>query len=381
MTIAVVGAGFSGAVIARTLADAGYTVVVFDERAHVAGNCHTKRDEETGIMEHVYGPHIFHTELSHVWEFVNNHGEFRPYRHQVKTTRDNKVFSMPINLHTINQLFDKAMAPNDAKQFVATLCDESIERPNSFEEQALKLMGRELYEAFFKGYTEKQWGVSASQLPASILARLPMRFDYDDNYFNHPYQGIPVEGYTAIVTSILTHDSITVRLNTKVDRQLCEEYDHVFCSSGLDMWFDYEYGELGYRTLRFEREVYDEDFQGCPVMNYADESVPFTRISEHKHFMAWEEHAKTIIFREFSSECQKGDIPYYPIRLVKEKEVLSKYIERAKMEKKTSFVGRLGTYRYIDMDKSIAEALKAAEEFIGHVENKRAVPSFFVDPM
>ena len=381
MKFGIVGAGFSGAVVSRQLANAGHEVTIFDSRGHVAGNCHTARDADTGILVHEYGPHIFHTDQKRVWDFVTAYGEFKPYRHQVRTTHSGKVYSMPINLHTLNQFFNVAMDPSDAKSYVEGLARKDISDPVSFEDQALCMMGEDLYKAFFKGYTEKQWEVSAKSLPASILKRLPMRFDYNDNYFSHPYQGMPAHGYTALVINILDHKSIDVRLDSPVSRSIIDHFDHVFCSAGLDAWFDYQYGDLGYRTLRFEREVHEGDYQGCAVMNYADSDVPYTRISEHKHFMPDEVHTHTIIFREFSETCGRGDIPYYPIRLVEEKAVLGDYIARAREEKNTSFIGRLGTYRYLDMDKAIAEALDASEVVLNCISKGTDIPVFFEDPM
>jgi UDP-galactopyranose mutase len=381
MEVAIVGAGFTGAVIARELAEAGYKVTVFDERNHVAGNCHTERDAESGVMTHVYGPHIFHTDSEEVWAYVNRFGKFQNYRHQVKTIHAGQVFSMPINLHTINQFFKKSMSPSQASCFIESLAVKNITSIESFEQQALAFMGPELYEAFFKNYTEKQWAVSPKELPASILQRLPMRFSYNDNYFNHPHQGIPIDGYTAIVSSILNHPCIDVHLGVKASRKIKSEFEHVFFSGPLDAWFEYESGSLGYRTLDFTREVHEGDYQGCPVVNYADSDIPYTRISEHKHFAPWEEHDLTLIYKEYSRACGVNDIPYYPIRLVQDKSDLVKYVAKAQLEENVSFVGRLATYRYIDMDKAIAEALDAARAFLSCRSEKRDVPSFFVAPI
>lgn len=381
MRFGIVGAGFSGAVVGRQLANAGHEVTIYDSRGHVAGNCHTVRDADTGILVHEYGPHIFHTDQQRVWDFVTAYGEFKPYRHQVRTTHSGKVYSMPINLHTLNQFFNGAMDPSDAKSYVNDLARKDISDPVSFEDQALCMMGEDLYKAFFKGYTEKQWEVSAKSLPASILKRLPMRFDYNDNYFSHPYQGMPARGYTELVNNILNHENIDVRLDSPVDRSITDVFDHVFCSAGLDAWFDYQLGDLGYRTLRFEREVHEGDYQGCAVMNYADSEIPYTRISEHKHFMPDEVHKHTIIFREFSETCGRDDIPYYPIRLVEEKAVLRDYVARAREEENTSFIGRLGTYRYLDMDRAIAEALDASEVVLNCIRKGADIPVFFEDPL
>lgn len=375
--IAVAGAGLSGAVIARELAQAGQAVTVFEARAHVAGNCHTARDPETGIMVHVYGPHIFHTDDREVWDYVNGFQTFMPFRNRVKTTSGGQVYSLPVNLHTINQFFGRAMLPDEARAFIETRADSTIAEPRSFEEQALRFVGRELYEAFFKGYTLKQWGCPPDELPASILKRLPVRFNYDDNYFAHKFQGMPRDGYTDMVLRLLDHDRITVRLNERFRRTMSADFDHLFWSGPLDDYFDGEFGPLGYRTLDFERFTYDGDYQGCAVMNYADMAVPFTRVTEHKYFSPWESHARSVCYREYARTCGAGDIPYYPIRLVREKEQLARYAARAAQEPRTTFVGRLGTYRYLDMDVTIREALDIARSYL----SGGPMPAFLHSPL
>lgn len=377
MSFAIVGAGFSGAVIARELAEAGHQVTIFESRNHIAGNCHTERDEESNVMLHVYGPHIFHTDNEEVWDYVNRYSCFIPYVNRVKATTGDRVFSLPINLLTINQFFNKTLSPNEAKSFIANKGDSQITDPITFEDQALAFLGKELYEAFFKHYTIKQWGMSPSELPASILKRLPVRFNYDDNYFSHKYQGMPEHGYTALIENILDHENINVLLNTHFDKEQTSKYTHVFYSGTIDGYFDYEFGRLPYRTLDFVKENHSGDYQGCAVMNYCDESKPFTRITEHKYFSPWEDNDKTVIYKEYSRDCKPEDIPYYPIRQVKEKELLKKYVERAKKETGISFVGRLGTYRYLDMDVTISEALKLARQSIKLLSEKKEMPTFF----
>lgn len=362
--IAIVGAGFSGAVIGRELASQGIKVNIFDSRPHTAGNCHTERDPETGVMVHKYGPHIFHTDSEQVWNYLQKFDEFVPYVNRVKAQVKGKVYTLPVNLLTINQFFSKALSPKAAYDFVQSKADKTIGEPITFEEQALKFVGKELYEAFFKGYTEKQWGLSPAKLPASILKRLPLRFNYDDNYFNHRFQGMPKNGYSFIVNKILDHNNISVRLNTRFDPDEVSNFDHVFWSGPIDAFFNFKFGRLGYRTLDFVEERFEGDYQGCAVMNYCDEEIPYTRISEHKHFSPWEAHNKTIVFKEFSRECGDNDIPYYPIRLVDEQKMLDEYVKAAENEAKVTFVGRLGTYRYLDMDVTIAEALATSEKFI-----------------
>ncbi|RLL71298.1 UDP-galactopyranose mutase [Paenirhodobacter hankyongi] len=387
MHILLVGAGLSGAVIGRHLAEAGHRITIVDARDHVAGNCHTERDAETGVMVHVYGPHIFHTDDAEVWDYVNRFETFQPYKNRVKTTsRDPQgelgVFSLPVNLHTINQFFRKTLRPDEARAFITEeQADTTIADPQTFEEQALRFVGRDLYEAFFKGYTIKQWGVQPSALPASILKRLPVRFNYDDNYFFHRFQGMPENGYTAMIERILDHPAIEVRLGTQFSRDQAGAYDHVFYSGPLDGWFDYELGRLGYRTLDFERFSYQGDYQGCAVMNYGEVEVPYTRITEHKHFAPWESHEGSVCYREFSRACEPEDIPYYPIRQVEEKALLAEYVARAEAEPGVTFVGRLGTYRYLDMDVTIREALDAARAFLTHAQEGTAMPAFVAAPL
>lgn len=361
--ICIVGAGFTGAVIAHELAHAGLRCDVFESRAHVAGNCHTERDPTTGVMVHVYGPHIFNTSNEEVWSFIRRFDEFMPYTNRVKAIAKGRVYSLPINLLTINQFFGQTLSPADARRFIDSKADHGIADPKTFEQQALRFIGRELYEAFFEGYTRKQWGVHPSELPASILKRLPVRFNYDDNYYESRFQGIPLHGYTHIIEKLLDHENIRVHLNCNVRREDAAAYRHTFYSGPLDAWFGCAEGRLGYRTLDFVTEIHDGDYQGNPVINYCDAEVPWTRTSEHKHFAVWENHDRTIIYREYSRACGEEDIPYYPIRLVNDKKLLDVYTRMAQQETNVNFVGRLATYRYIDMHVAIQEALQASREF------------------
>jgi len=379
--IVIVGAGFSGAVIAHRLANAGFSVEVYDSRPHVAGNCYTERDPETGVMVHIYGPHIFHTSNQRVWSFIQQFDEFMPFTNRVKALTGDRVFSLPINLLTINQFFSRKFNPGEAERFIHSIGDSSIDDPQTFEQQALRFVGKELYEAFFKAYTIKQWGTDPSNLPASILKRLPIRFNYDDNYYASMFQGMPKNGYTRIIEGLLNHSNIRVFLDNKVERDSVTDFDHVFYSGPIDGWFNYSEGRLGYRTLDFVAERHDGDYQGNAVINYCDMSAPWTRISEHKHFSPWESHRKTLIFKEYSRACEPQDTPYYPIRLVDEKALLSRYVALARAEPNTTFVGRLGTYRYLDMHVAIAEALDVAEKFLDCRLHGEAMPSFVVDPL
>lgn len=381
MKVLMVGAGLSGAVIGRKMAEAGHDVTVIDSRDHVAGNCHTERDAETGVMVHVYGPHIFHTDDDEVWDYVNSFTRFKPYKNRVKSRTRGAVYSLPVNLHTINQYFGKTMRPDEARAFIEAQADTTIEDPQTFEEQALHFVGPDLYEAFFKGYTEKQWGCSPTELPASILKRLPVRFNYDDTYFVHRHQGMPENGYTAMVEAILDHPRIDVQLSTAFNPAMKGSFDHIVWSGPLDGYFDYELGRLGYRTLDFERFTADGDWQGCAVMNYGDRDVPYTRITEHKHFAPWEEHEGSVLYKEFSRACGPDDIPYYPIRLVEEKAMLADYIAKADAEPGVTFVGRLGTYRYLDMDVTIREALETAEALLSAAKTGENLPVFVTSPL
>ncbi|MFN5651331.1 MAG: UDP-galactopyranose mutase [Actinomycetes bacterium] len=378
--IVIVGAGFSGAVVARQLAEAGIASTVIDQRGHVAGNAHTERNDN-GVMVHVYGPHIFHTAHEDVWEYINRFGEMVPYNHRVKATYSGRVYSLPVNLLTINQFFGRTLSPAEAEAFIRDQADDSIGTPVTFEDQALKFVGRDLYEAFFKGYTQKQWGLSPTELPASILARLPVRFNYEDSYFNHPHQAIPRDGYTPIVERMLDHPLIGVVLGRAVTADDIEGAEHVFWTGPIDEYFRHAHGRLGYRTLDFAAEELSGDFQGCPVMNYCDPEVPFTRITEHKHFAPWESHDATVIYREYSRLAGEDDIPYYPIRLVKEKEQLLRYVEAAREARGVTFLGRLGTYRYLDMDVTIKEALDASRTFLECRASGAEMPSFTVNPL
>ncbi|HDS1151426.1 TPA: UDP-galactopyranose mutase [Pluralibacter gergoviae] len=377
--ILIVGAGFSGAVIARKLAEHDYSIDVIDSREHVAGNCYTERNKETGIMVHKYGPHIFHTDKQDVWEFVNKFTEMMPYENRVKANANGAIYSLPINLHTINQFFKQTLSPTEARDFINKISDNSILDPKSFEEQALKMIGKDLYEAFFKFYTIKQWGMNPSDLPASILKRLPIRFNYDDNYFNHKYQGMPKHGYTQLVENILDHRNINLNLNTKFTAEMGNDYYHIFYSGPLDGYYDYQFGRLGYRTLDFKEFYVEGDYQGTAVINYCGSEYAFTRITDHKYFSPWEKHTKSFCYEEYSRECGEKDIPYYPIRHLGEMELLEKYISQAMHEPKTTFVGRLGTYRYLDMDVTIKEALDVSELFINSDNSNGNMPALVFD--
>lgn len=361
MEFAVVGAGLSGATIASQLG-AQYRVDVFEERGHVAGNAFTK--DMDGIQWHVYGPHIFHTANNRVENYVKKFATFSPLQLRMKSKWRGKVYSgPPINLHTINQFFDSDMTPDVARDRFRSYSAANA-NPRNFEEAAVAAVGEELYLAFIYAYTKKQWGIAPCKLPASIFARLPVSFEYDDGkYPAYEFQGIPECGYTKMVERMLAGTS-NMRFNTKFKRTDTLNYDHVFYSGPLDEYFDYQFGELRYRTLDFDIQVHQEtNYQGCPVMAYHG-TEPYTRITEHKHFLPSQSVLPhTIITKEIPRDWKRGDIPYYPMRLDEDKERLRKYQELAKGETRVTFLGRLGTYRYIDMDQCIAEALRVADQF------------------
>ncbi|MBC7935300.1 MAG: UDP-galactopyranose mutase [Rhizobacter sp.] len=374
----IIGAGLSGTVLANRLSAAlDCTIEIWDERDHIAGNCHTKRDEKTGIMVHEYGPHIFNTDKKEIWDFVNSFMEFKPYVHRVKAMSSGKVYSLPVNLHTINQFFNKTLTPDEAREFLETQADKTIEDPQNFEEQAMRFIGKDLYKAFFYGYTKKQWGCEPTELPASILKRIPVRFNYDDNYHNNIYTGIPVDGYTGLIEKFIDNPKINVTLNKKFDsKEDTSGYDHVFYTGPIDAWFHYKHGRLGYRTVTFETIYAEGDYQGVTQMNYCEADVPHTRITEHKHFTYWEKHNDTICFKEFSKETTPDDIPYYPKRLQADKVLLQQYREEAARLSTTSFLGRLATYRYMDMHNVIGEALSYAAHFITATQSN-SIPDVF----
>jgi UDP-galactopyranose mutase len=373
----VVGAGFSGAVLARELATSlRKRVLVVDEREHIAGNCHTERDAETGVLVHRYGPHIFNTNREDVWAYVQRFGPFRSYINRVKAVSRSGVYSFPINLLTLNQFFGRKFNPEEARQFLDTQRNRSITAPQNFEEQALSMVGPALYEEFFRGYTLKQWGCEPTELPAAILKRLPIRFDYNDNYYDTRYQGIPELGYTSLVARILDHPGIEVRLRASYDNALEDESRHVFYTGPLDRYFSYRLGPLGYRTVLFERFTADRDFQGNAVLNYTDAAIPHTRIHEHKHFAFWESHQRTVYFKETSKETTASDTPYYPKRLAADLQRFGEYRKLAYTKVNVSFLGRLGTYRYMNMDQAIGDALDFSRTAVEQIQRGDRPPVF-----
>ena len=356
----IVGAGLFGAVFARAATDAGRRVLVIDRRDHVGGNIYTEDVE--GINVHRYGAHIFHTNDKAVWEYVTRFAEFNRYTNSPVANYKGELYSLPFNMYTFNAMWG-VTTPDEARAKIAEQrAAAGIEEPKNLEEQAISLVGTDIYEKLVRGYTEKQWGRPCDQLPAFIIRRLPVRFTFDNNYFNALYQGIPIGGYTAMVDRML--DGIEVRLG--VDYLDCREQlrplaDKVVYTGPIDSYFDFCYGPLGYRSVRFETELLDtENFQGNAVINYTDRETPYTRIIEHKHF-EFGSQPRTVISREYSQEWHPGIEPYYPINDEKNGALYMKYKQLADSEDEIIFGGRLAEYRYYDMDAVIASALSVAE--------------------
>lgn len=357
----IVGAGLYGAVFAQEAKRAGKSVLVIDKRPHIAGNVYTEKVE--GINVHKYGAHIFHTSDKKIWEYVNQFAEFNNYINSPVARYKNELYNLPFNMNTFSKMWNIA-TPQEAKDIIASqIADLNITEPKNLEEQALSLVGKDVYEKLIKGYTEKQWGRDCKDLPSFIIKRLPLRFIYDNNYFNDRYQGIPIGGYTKIVEKML--DGIEVRLNTNyLDNR--EEFDamadKIVYTGMIDQFYDYKLGVLEYRSVRFETEELPmENYQGNAVVNYTEREVPYTRIIEHKHF-EFGKQPTTIISREYSSEWKKGDEPYYPVNNDKNNALYQQYKELADKEHKVIFGGRLGGYKYYDMDKVIVAALEMCEK-------------------
>ncbi|MBT5855646.1 UDP-galactopyranose mutase [bacterium] len=364
----VVGSGFFGGVIAREIADKlNEKVVVIDQRDHIAGNCFSKEDEETGIEYHKYGPHIFHTSNEKVWDYVNRFADFNAYRHRVFSKFEGTVYSMPINLATINQFYGKNMSPDEAKAFIEKeKAAHYVEKPANLEEKAINLIGKPLYEAFIRGYTIKQWETDPKDLPASIINRLPVRFNFNADYFNDTWQGIPSKGYTALFENLLDSPLIDVHLGVdyfKMKDQIPADCKVIY-TGPIDRLLDYKYGVLGWRTVSFEREcVETEDQLGNSVMNYADADNPYTRTHEFRHYHPEREYTKdkTVLFHEKSRTATEEDDPYYPINTDADKALFKKYQADAEQIPNLVVGGRLGSYRYWDMHHAIAAALAAFE--------------------
>lgn len=352
----IVGAGLFGAVFAHEARQRGKACLVVERRGHIAGNIYT--EEIHGIRVHKYGAHIFHTSDKKIWEYVNRFAEFNHYINSPIARYKDELYNLPFNMNTFSRMWGIA-TPKEAQDIIASqIAGLHITEPHNLEEQALSLVGRDVYEKLIKGYTEKQWGRDCKDLPSFIIKRLPLRFTYDNNYFNDRYQGIPIGGYTRIVEKLL--EGTEVRLGTDYlenRTELDAMADKIIYTGMIDQFYDYSLGVLEYRCVRFETEELEmENYQGNAVVNYTEREVPYTRIIEHKHF-EFGKQPTTILSREYSSEWKKGDEPYYPVNNEKNDALYARYREKAEGEKKVIFGGRLGSYRYYDMDKVIAAAL------------------------
>ena len=361
--VVVVGSGFFGATTAYKVAtELDLPVLVLERRNHIGGNSYSERDSKTGIEFHRYGSHLFHTSNEDVWKFITQFSPFNSYRHRVFTKHRGRTYTMPINLMTINQFFGLDLTPADARAFITKQAAAAeISQPQNLEEKAISLIGRPLYEAFVKGYTAKQWETDPASLPPEIITRLPVRFNYNDFYFSDLYEGLPLNGYSAIFEKMFNHPNIQVRTNCDFFdvRDEIDPRTLIIYTGPIDRYFDYRYGELGWRTLDFEIEVLNlDDFQGTAVMNYPDLEVRFTRIHEFKHLHPERRDGRgTLIMREYSRFATRKDEPYYPIGRREDKQRYAEYRAAAEAESNVIFGGRLGTYRYLDMHQAIGAAL------------------------
>lgn len=383
--ILIVGAGLFGLTMAERLAnELGKNVLLIDKRRHIGGNCYSEFDPDTGIECHKYGAHLFHTSDEKVWEYVNCFTEFTNYVHYVYTTHDGVVYPLPINLGTINQFFRAAYTPDEAKVKIAEQAADAPAEPSNLAEQGVSLIGEPLFNAFIKNYTAKQWQTPAEELSPEIIKRLPVRYNYDNRYFNNTYEGLPVNGYEAWFRNMLEScgEKVELRLETNyftdpAIQALRDQGITTIYTGPIDQFYDYQFGELKWRSLELEKEVLGvDDFQGCPVMNYADLEPKYTRIHEFKHFHperhqdAYAENSgKTVIVREYSKTWQRDDEPYYPVNTAEDRAILAKYQSLADQEDQVIFGGRLGEYAYYDMDKTIASALSCFAELKTRLTN------------
>lgn len=382
--VLIIGTGLFGLTIAERLVhECNKNVLIIDKRNHIGGNCYSEFDAETGIEYHKYGAHLFHTSLEDIWEYVNRFTNFTNYTHRVYTTHDGIVYPLPINLGTINQFFNTAYTPNEAKELISKQAASAPKNPKNLAKQGISLIGEPLFNAFIKNYTAKQWQTPAEELSPNIIKRLPVRYNYDNRYFNDTHEGLPTNGYAAWFQNIVEScgNKLTIRLETdffKDDKVQNLHKNGIFTvyTGPIDQYYNYQFGELSWRSLKFEKEIVNvDDFQGCPVMNYADLEPTYTRIHEFKHFHPERKNNpnyshtsyadgsnKTVIVREYSKTWHRGEEPYYPVNTPKDHTILKQYQALASTNQQTIFGGRLGEYAYYDMDKTIAAALAKFEE-------------------
>ncbi len=356
----IVGAGLFGSVFAREMTDRGKSCLVIEKRDHIGGNTYCEKIE--GINVHKYGPHIFHTKSKRIWDYVNRYASFNRFTYCPLANYKGEIYNLPFNMNTFHQMWG-VVTPREAKEKLESQIRETgIHHPRNLEEKALSLVGPDIYEKLIRGYTEKQWGRSCKELPSFIIGRLPVRFTYDNNYFDDPYQGVPVGGYNVLSEVLLDGVDVILNENYLKDRKKWDAMaDKVVYTGPIDAYFDYREGTLEYRSLRFDTEVLNEEnYQGCAGVNYTDRETPWTRITEHKHF-EYGTQSKTVISKEYSIKWTKDIEPYYPVNDERNQELFYKYQEIAKMQDKVLFGGRLGEYKYYNMDQVIASALKMAE--------------------
>lgn len=363
MRVLIVGAGLYGATCARELKDKGHDVLVVEKREHLAGNCYTRFIPEVGCHQHVYGAHIFHTGSERIWQYARRFAEFNRYVHHVKARAGGKDYSFPINLSTMQQVFGRGFTPTEARVKLERERYPVLGEIKSMEHWCLANVGKRLYELFVEGYSEKQWGRHPRELPASIIKRIPIRFTYDESYFGSQRQGIPIGGYTAMVEGMLEGVSVELGVDYLLNRLYYYEhgeFDLIVYTGPIDAYFGYRLGHLEYRSLRFEDELVDvDDYQGNAVVNYLERDVPYTRIIEHKHFDLLQNNTRTLITREYPAAWEPGKNEYYPLNDQRNDVLFKQYRELVKQEtQKVHFGGRLGEYRYLDMDQTIASALK-----------------------
>lgn len=361
----IVGAGLYGAVFAHEANKLGKSCLIIDKRNHIGGNVYTEKVE--GIQVHKYGAHIFHTSNKEIWQYVNQFAQFNRYTNSPMANYKGEYYNLPFNMNTFNKMWGVTTPLDARKKIEEQQQDSYVENPRNLEEQAINLVGRDIYEKLIRGYTEKQWGRPCHELPAFIIRRLPVRFTYDNNYFNDPYQGIPIGGYTAMVENMIEGIEVQLEQDYLMDKQNWDQIAHSIVYTGpIDAYFQFKYGVLDYRSLRFETEVLDTDnYQGNAVVNYTDRETPYTRIIEHKHF-EFGTQPKTIITREYSVEWGPEDEPYYPINDEANSLLYANYKQLAEQEQHVIFGGRLGEYKYYDMDKVIEAALKRVREVLGN---------------
>lgn len=370
LRICLVGAGLTNATIAvelRRKFGNHLELVCYEARSHIGGNCHTTL--QNGIWIHEYGPHVFHTKDPAIWNFVRSFASFAPYVHRVKASTDIGTLTLPVNLSTLSQILRRPVSPIE---FRALIKSSVSSEGKSLGEFGRAVFGAEIFELLFQGYTEKQWGRSVDELPASVLSRLPVRASFDDNYFEHPFQGIPRGGYTSMIESMFKSAETDLYVGHSVSSEVVDEFDYVFWSGSLDVFFRREEGILPYRSVKFDRVETPTSLQGCAQMNYPSVEVPWTRITEHKYFGEYpDDDSPSVSFKEFSFETTTGDEPFYPVRLFGGSEVLMSYEARAnRLIDKVKFVGRLGKFAYLDMDRAISLAQKDAQYFYAKIREE-----------